>query len=446
METTSENNKLTVIVGRSNVGKSTLFNRLVGRRKAIETAEPGTTRDWLVGKCEWRDKSFEVADMAGMYGDEQGDLFKEIQLFIGKLLAKAKIVLFVVDAKDGLLDLDKKIAENLRQSKKLIYLIINKVGSEEMCVTAEAEFSSLGFEKIFCISAINGKGVDKFLDQFIKDIPRKKIVKTQSIDQVNVAILGRPNVGKSTLFNKLIGESRAVVSEIPGTTRDTVDSVIKIKDHTYRFIDTAGIRKRKARSLQLIEKISFLRTEQVVDSSHIVILIIDGVEGVTKQDLHILEMVDKNACGLVVLINKKDLMNPEKLQREKQIFQEKTLFISWAQVLTVSAKTSENINKIPDILKKITDSRKQLFEQQLLDEILVKILQKKSVPQKPNFKTIKITKIQQSGINPPEFRVFTNFPEQLHFSYKRFLKKELVRALNYYSTSVKIHFTRIKGK
>jgi len=446
MKIAQKKENLVVIVGRPNVGKSTFFNRLVSKRQAIETAEAGTTRDWLVGECKWRNKSFEVADMAGMYGDEQSDISREIQLSINNLIARARIVLFIVDAQDGLLDLDKKIAEDLRKSKKPIYLIINKVGTEEVRLTSKAEFSSLGFDNLFCISAINGKGVDRFLDQLIKNIPRQKITKTQLTELINVAILGRPNVGKSTLFNKLIGETRAIVSEIPGTTRDTVDSIIKIKDYTYRFIDTAGIRKRKARSLQLIEKISFLRTEQIVDSSHIIILIIDGVEGVTRQDLHIFEMVDKNACGLLVLINKKDLLTVEKLQREKQIFLEKAPFIGWAQILTISAKTSDNINKIPDILNKITDSRKQIFEQKLLDETLAKILQKKSVPQKPNFKTIKITGIQQSGINPPEFRIFTNFPEQLHFSYKRFIKKELVRILNFYSTALKIHFTRIKEK
>ncbi len=445
MNTIKKNKDLVVIIGRPNVGKSTLFNRLVGRRKAIETAEAGTTRDWLVGECEWRNKSFEVADMAGMYGDEEGELFRKIQNEIIKLLKQAKIVLFVVDAKDGLMDLDKKIAENLRKSNKLIYLLINKVSTDQMCSLSVAEFSNLGFDDMFCVSAINGKGIDKFLDIFIKDIPRKKIQKNKLINLVNVAILGRPNSGKSTLFNKLIGETRAIVSEIPGTTRDTVDSVITINDYNYRFIDTAGIRKRKARSLELIEKISYLRTEQVVENSHIILLLIDGVEGITKQDLHILEMVDKNACGLLVLINKKDIMSPDQTEREKQIFKEKAPFIAWSKVLMISAKTSDNLNKIPAILKKIVNSRTQSFEQEVLDDILRNILEKKSVPQKPNFKKIKITGIQQSGINPPEFKMFTNFPEQLHFSYKRFIKKELVSSLKYYSTSIKIHFTRTKN-
>ncbi|MFC1656465.1 ribosome biogenesis GTPase Der [Patescibacteria group bacterium] len=444
MEKNSEYKNLTVIVGRPNVGKSTLFNRLVGRRKAIETTEAGTTRDVLFGSCEYKNKSFDVADMAGMYDHEQGDLSKEIKLSISKLIPKAEKILFVVDAKDGLLDFDKKIAEHLRKIKKPIYLLVNKVSTEEMGISSEAEFSSLGFGKIFCISAINGRGVSKFLDEFIKDIAEKKIKDIEIPNEVGVAILGRPNVGKSTLFNNLVGSHRAIVSEIPGTTRDTIDSVVKIGDNNYRFIDTAGIRKRKARSLQLIEKISYLRTEKIVENSQIIILIIDGVEGVTKQDLHILEMVDKNACGLIVLINKKDLISQEKIEREKQIFKEKAPFISWAKVFIISAETGENIHKISEELKKITDSRKRLFEQKLLDQTLENILQKKSVPQKPNFKKIKITEIKQSAINPPEFKIFTNFPEQLHFSYKRFIKKELVSALGFYSTSLKIHFTRTR--
>lgn len=436
------NQNLVAIVGRPNVGKSTLFNRLIGKRQAIETQEAGTTRDWLVGECKWRNKTFTIADMAGMYGKEIGDLGKAIQDSINKLIDEAKVILFLVDAKEGLMELDKKIAEDLRKIKKPVYLVINKVSNQEMETQAEAEFSKLGFEKVFMIAAISGRNTDQLLNELIKNFPQK--LTTEKQEFINVAILGRPNVGKSLLFNNLIGETRALVSEVPGTTRDTVDSIVRIHDQVYRFIDTAGIRKRGARSKKLIEKISFLRTEKIVENSDIVILLIDSVEGTTKQDLHILELVDRYSTGLLILLNKKDLIDQEKLKKELQIFREKAPFVNWAEILTISAKTKENLAKIPKILSKIVESRNKKYSLKELEKILQDILKKRPVPQKPNFKEIKILKIIQEATNPPNFAVFSNFPEKLHFSYKRYIKRELMSALKFFSTAIKIWFIRLR--
>jgi len=445
MPKNSKDSNLVVIVGRPNVGKSTLFNRLIGKRQAIETAEAGTTRDWLVGECSWRNKTFQVVDMAGMHGEEKGDLGEVIRDSIDKLIHKAKIILFLVDAKAGLTPADEKIAEVLRKLGKPIYLVANKSANPNTDILAIGEFARLGFEKNFSITAISGRGLDKLLDAIVKNFSslRKKPVEAEeTAEYINVAILGRPNVGKSTLFNQLIGENRALVSEAPGTTRDTVESVMEIEDNFFRFIDTAGIRKRKARSEKLIEKLAVLRAEKIVENSDIVLLVLDGVEGITQQDLHILELVDRYATGLLILINKKDLISGEKSQRELQIFREKAQFVNWAQILFISAKTKANLEKIPKFLSQIFESRKQEFPQEKLQEVLRKILQRQPVPQAPNCKKIKLLGISQAGTNPPCFRIFSNFPEKLHFSYKRFIKKELYQALGFFSTALKIYFSR----
>jgi GTP-binding protein len=429
---------LVAIVGRPNVGKSTLFNRLLGKRDAIVDDVSGVTRDRNYGESDWAGKKFRLIDTGG-YVPESSDLFESaIREQVEIAIEESDSIIFLLDFKAGLNPIDKIISNMLRQSGKKYFVVINKVDNE-IQKQALSEFYELGMEKIYNISALSGRQLGDLLDDITSDFP--EIDETIEDPRLKIAIVGRPNVGKSSLTNALLGQERSIVTDIPGTTRDSIDSILKYYGEEIILIDTAGLRK-KSKVQESIEFFSNIRTYKAIGECDVAIVLVDAKLGFESQDQKIIDEVIRWRKGLIIAVNKWDLI--EKDQNTAQIFEkaikQKLGTASFAPIIFISALTKQRIFKLIELSKQVeAERKKKIPTSQLNDEILPEI-EKNPPPATKTGREVKIKYITQVGTHYPIFLFFTNYPNQVADHYKRFLENLLRRKYGFEGVPLTLSF------
>lgn len=425
---TQSSNYLVAIVGRPNVGKSTLFNRLIGQKQAILSDVPGTTRDVLFGNTTWNRVGFNLADTAGIEVDKKSPLQQDVFLQTQVAIESADLIIFLVDAREGRQNEDKKAAELIRRLNKPAVLAVNKAEGTKYDDMVH-EFHSLGLGEPMLISAIQGRGVGDLLDNLaarLKKIkqPRLPRLKANEKPQVNVAILGRPNVGKSTLFNKLVGQKRAMVSPQPGTTRDAIDMTVNAGEINIKFTDTAGLRRR-GKIEPGIEKYGSLRVLRALQHTDLALLLLEAPEGIIAQDMHIAQMILEEHKGLIIVVNKWDAVAKDgktTAQYDKYLAQQLP-FIPWAPHIYVSALTGQRIDKLVNLIKDTWDSLNTKISAKQLNSIIGDAYG--ANPPKGRRRPPKIYFASMRQVNPPTITLKANRPEEIHFSYLRYLEKKI---------------------
>lgn len=445
------------LVGRPNVGKSTLFNRIIGRRVAIVEDIPGTTRDRIYGDSDWNGVGFIVIDTGGLEAPSaiaearlrqpdaqplaQGsvDFVKPIQNQAQVAIAEADVIVFVVDGRDGLSAADQDVAEVLRLSNKPIFVAVNKTENKEKQLDA-VEFWSLNLSEPLPISAYHGDGIGDLLDLIVAALPPYPANYDEVEKHVGVAIVGRPNVGKSSLLNALLQTERAIVSEVPGTTRDPIDTELVYNGETLVLIDTAGIRRRGSIEAG-IEFYSVLRSMRSIDRADVALLLIDGVEGVTAQDAHVAGYVLERRKGVVVIINKWDAVEKDAytmITFERQV-REDLKFLSYVPVLFISAKTRQRIHQVLPTTMEVVEARRHRLTTSEFNQILHDAYDKTMPPSRSGY-TLRLYYGTQVGIDPPTFVIFVNDPELVHFSYERYIENCIRAYYPFTGTPIRVIF------
>ncbi len=418
MET--NNKPLVAIVGRPNVGKSTLFNRIAGIQKAIVQDIPGVTRDRLYADADWDGREFQVVDTGGLDPDTKDYFLALVKDQINVALDEADLILVVLDGKAGLMPQDKEVLDLLRKTNKPVLYAINKIDNAKHEI-ALYEFSQLGNEDFIMISASHGRNVDELLDRVVEIIPEKKVT-FEEIKHIRVSILGKPNVGKSTLLNKLSGKERMITSPVPGTTRDSIDCIIKHYKKDYLFVDTAGIR-RKSKIDQRLEQISVSKAISTIERSDVVLLMIDGQQGPTHQDCRIADLIKSSGKGCIILLNKWDLVPQELAQTAgvQDTVLENLKGIDFAPVLIISALNGKNVSKIFSRIEEVYKNLNNKINTNNLNNYLQELMVKTPPPLFKGKET-KIYYISQTNISPPTFVMFTNRTKGFPDHYKSFLE------------------------
>ena len=428
------------IVGRPNVGKSTLFNRLLEQRKAIVEDTPGVTRDRQYGVSEWNGKSFYVIDTGGFVPDSQDIFEREIRKQVQVAVEEASVIVFVVDVATGITDLDEAMADVLRRSTKPVLLVVNKVDNNERLMEA-AEFYSLGFEKIFFISSISGSGTGELLDEVTSLIGDKAEMEDEE-GLPKFAIIGQPNVGKSSLLNALIGEERTIVSEIAGTTRDTIHTRYKLFQKDFILIDTAGIR-RKSKVHEDIEFYSVIRAIKALDEADVCLLMLDAEKGITAQDLSIFSLAARKGKGIVVLVNKWDLVEKETntAKEYEQVLKQRMAPFNDVPILFISVKDKTRIYKAIELGLEVYENRKRKIPTSQLNEVILKAIDAFHPPVVRGH-PIKIKYITQLPTVVPSFAFFSNFPDDIKTPYKNYLENKLREKFKFTGVPVRIFFRK----
>ena len=443
-----------VLVGRPNVGKSTLFNRLTQTRRAIVTAIPGTTRDVIAQPAEWQGARFELTDTGGMFGASQDPLHQLVLERGRRAIADADLLVLVVDGREGIVPGDQEITGVIRAANKPALVAVNKA-DDRRARAGVVEFHQLGFEPVVEISAEHGEGVGDLLDEIAERLPRRKTssVSTTDLaeagqttdtaeDEVSVAIIGRPNAGKSSLVNRLLREERMIVSEMPGTTRDSVDAVLTWHRRQFRIVDTAGIRRpgRVGRSGQ-VESVSVLLAQRSIEAADIVVLVIDAVVGVTDQDAAIAGAADRAGRGVIIAANKWDLMKDRGSEFVKEFDEQLHLqlkFLDYAPVLHISAATGERTPRLLETIDRIAAARRKREKTPELNK-LVERISLEHPPASPGRKHVRILYATQTAVAPPTFVFFTNVATSFHFSYTRYLENRLREEFGFEGTPIRMH-------
>ena len=423
---------LITIVGRPNVGKSTFFNRLIGERRSIVTDEPGITRDRIYGTVHWSGRTFEVVDTGGIVPGDEAEIPRKIVEQARVAIDHASLIFLVVDGRTALSASDQELARLLRRTGKTVFLVVNKVDSGKQAADI-GEFFRLGFSQVFPISAEHGRGITELLDQVAIALPVPEPAETETPDEIRVAIVGRPNVGKSTLLNRLAGEDRAMVSPIAGTTRDAVDTVVKHEGMTVRFVDTAGIR-RKGKTELKAEKLSVVMARRHMERSDVALLLIDGTQGVTAVDAHIGGYAHEAHRSVVIVVNKWDAVQKSHTVTadfEKDI-REKLKFLSFAPIVFISALTGQRVQKLYGVIKEVYAARFQRIPTRELNELFhEETFGRGGLPA-----DVKIRYIAQVKTNPPTFVMFSNKLSKLHFSFERFVENRIRQKFPFAGTPI----------
>jgi GTPase len=430
-----------VLVGRPNVGKSTLFNRITGSRRAIVTAVAGTTRDTNAHPAEWQGVPFTLVDTGGLFGASEDPLHALVVQHGKKALDAADVVVFVVDGREGLVPADEEIAKSLRSASVPVLLAVNKTDDRRARGRA-LEFYQLGFDPVVEIAAEHGEGTGDLLDEIVKRLPtRRDAARVSEPPEVAVAIVGRPNVGKSSLLNRLLREERAIVSDLPGTTRDTVDALVHWHRRAFRIVDTAGIRRpgRVARSGQL-EAVSVMVARRAIEKADVTVLVIDSVEGVTDQDAAIAGEAEKAGSGIIIAANKWDLMKGRGVDFSKtfdETLRRQLKFLDYAPVLHISASTGERAGKVLETIDKVAEARLRRIPTGELNRFLNAVTTVHP-PVSPGKRHVRILYAAQTSVAPPTFVFFTNVATAFHFSYERFLVNRLRESFGLTGTPVRV--------
>ncbi|SDD15088.1 ribosome biogenesis GTPase Der [Peptococcus niger] len=411
------------IVGRPNVGKSTLFNRLTQTRKAIIEDVAGVTRDRLYEDGEWNGRQFTLIDTGGIDTVDKDHILKNVRLQAEIAIEESDLILFMVDASVGVTQEDETVAQILRKSDKTVILVANKVKDFEDLMPVY-EFYSLGFEHLVPIAAVGGRNTGDLLDLMVSLLPDAPPV-TAGVDASSIAVVGRPNVGKSSLCNRLLGEERSIVSDVPGTTRDAIDTPFRYNGENYILVDTAGMRRRKKVELAT-EKYSVVRSLHAVDRSDVVLMVIDGSQGLTDQDKRIVGYAHEQGKGIVLVVNKWDLVEKDhKTQKEMEDkFKGELLFLAYAPMIFVSAVTGQRVGQIMETVHAVVENRLMRVPTGVLNDIIREAVLKNPPPTDKG-KRLKIYYATQIGVAPPTFALFVNDQEIMHFSYLRYLENRI---------------------
>ncbi|KPU28303.1 GTP-binding protein Der [Caloranaerobacter sp. TR13] len=426
------------IVGRPNVGKSTLFNRIAGRRIAIVEDKPGVTRDRIYAEAEWLNKYFTLIDTGGIEPDTEDIILLQMRRQAQIAIDTADVILFVVDGIEGLTSTDREVANMLRKSKKKVLLVCNKIDTP-MTPDTIYEFYELGLGDPIAISASQGLGIGDLLDEVIEHFPEDKDTEYEE-GVIKVAVIGKPNAGKSSLINKILGEERVIVSEIPGTTRDAIDTPFQVGEDKFVFIDTAGIRRRKKIN-ENVEKYSVIRSLTAIERADVCLLVIDSLESVTEQDAKIAGYAHENGKATIIIMNKWDLVEKDDktyLRYEKEI-RERLSFMSYAPIIFISAKTGQRVNRILDLIKKVSNNHSMRISTGVLNDIIGEAVLMNQPPSDKG-RRLKIYYGTQVGIKPPKFVIFINDRELMHFSYQRYLENQIRQTFGFEGTPIQLEF------
>ena len=443
---------MVAIVGRPNVGKSTLFNRLIGQRRAIVGDEPGITRDRIYGEVEWAGAKFSLIDTGGIVPDDDAVIPANIFKQAGLAIEEAQLLVWVVDARKGITQLDEELAQLLRGTGKPVLVAANKVDSSSL-ESESSEFYRFGFNDVVAVSAEQGIGIGELLDEVIGLLSGEKHSADETADSVKaedrelrLAIVGRPNVGKSSLLNRLLGEERVIVSPVAGTTRDAIDTVLETPERRFRLIDTAGIR-RKGKTDEMAEKLSVIMARKSLERADVAIVLIDAVEGVRALDANIAGYALDAGCSIIIAVNKWDAVAEKETNTAVEFersLRDKMKFLDWAPVITISALTGQRVERILPLVARADEARnRRISTSQLNDFFERAIAQPRGgsapTPGRSGFSRLKVQYLTQVGIRPPTFVVFTSGGKPgLHFSYERYLLNRLREEFDFFATPMRI--------
>ena len=433
------------IVGRPNVGKSTLFNVLAGEKIAIVKDTPGVTRDRIYADVNWLDKDFTLIDTGGIEPDSSDIILSQMREQAQIAIDTADVIMFITDVRQGLVDSDSKVVDMLRRSGKPVVLVVNKVDSFDKFMGDVYEFYNLGIGDPHPISAASRLGLGDMLDEVVRYFP-EHAGEEEEDDRPRVAIVGKPNVGKSSIINKLTGEHRVIVSDIAGTTRDAIDTDIVHNGKEYVFIDTAGLR-RKNKIKEELERYSIIRTVTAVERADVVLIVIDAAEGITEQDAKVAGIAHERGKGIVVVVNKWDAIEKnDKTMKEFENEVRRVLsFMPYAEIMYVSAVTGQRLNKLFDVIDMVIENQTLRIATGVLNEIMMEAVAMQQPPSDKG-KRLKLYYITQVSVKPPTFVIFVNDKELMHFSYTRYLENKIREAFGFKGTSLRFIIRERKEK
>ena len=433
------------IVGRPNVGKSTLFNVLAGEMISIVKDTPGVTRDRIYADVSWLDRDFTLIDTGGIEPDSSDIILSQMREQAQIAIDTADVIIFITDVRQGLVDADSKVADMLRRAKKPVILAVNKVDNFDKFMPDVYEFYNLGIGDPNPVSASSRLGIGDLLDAVVAYFPEKDKEEEED-ERPRVAIVGKPNVGKSSIINKLLGENRVIVSDIAGTTRDAIDTEIVHNEKEYVFIDTAGLR-RKSKIKEELERYSIIRTVTAVERADVVLMVIDAVEGVTEQDAKIAGIAHERGKGIIIVVNKWDAI--EKNDRTMREYEGKIRnvlsYMPYAEIMYISAKTGQRIQKLFDMIDMVIENQSLRIATGVLNEIMTEAVAMQQPPSDKG-KRLKLYYITQVSVKPPTFVIFVNDKELMHFSYTRYLENKIREAFGFRGTSLKFFIRERKEK
>jgi GTP-binding protein len=435
---------IVAIVGRPNVGKSTFFNYLCGKRISIVEETPGVTRDRIYAEVEWRDRKFTLIDTGGIEPYSEDKILQQMRRQAEAAVEMADVIIFMVDVKSGMTAADKEVATMLRRSGKPVLLVANKVDNVGEPPAELYEFYNLAMGDVISVSSLHGLGMGDLLDEVFKYFPEDDSDEEDE-NVIKVAVVGKPNAGKSSLINRIVGEERVIVSDIPGTTRDAIDTYVEKGDDKYIFIDTAGIR-RQSRITENIEKYSILRSWTAIERADVCVIMIDAQDGVTEQDTKIAGYAHEQGKASIIIVNKWDLIEKETgtLEEYRKTVREKLSFMQYAPILFISVKTGQRVDKLLEMVKAANADASLRVSTGMLNDLMNEAT---SMVQPPSDKgkRLKIYYATQSAIKPPTFVIFVNSIELFHYSYERYLENQLRKSFGFTGTPIRfIH--REKGK
>lgn len=427
---------IVAVVGRPNVGKSTLFNVLAGQDISIVKDTPGVTRDRIYAEVSWLDKSFTLIDTGGIEPDTNDIILSQMREQAEIAIETADVIIFLTDVRQGLVDSDAKVADMLRRSHKPVLLVVNKVDNFDKFMPDVYEFYNLGIGDPIPVSAASKLGIGDMLDEVVKNFPEGSDIDEED-DRPKIAIVGKPNVGKSSIINKLIGNNRVIVSDIAGTTRDAIDTPVVYNKKEYVFIDTAGLR-RKNKIKEEIERYSIIRTVVAVERADIVVIVIDATEGVTEQDAKIAGIAHERGKGIIIAVNKWDAIekNDKTIYEHTNKIRQTLAFMSYAEILFISAKTGQRLNKLYELIDTIIESQNLRIPTGVLNEILTEAVAMQQPPSDKG-KRLRIYYMTQVAVKPPTFVMFVNDKQLTHFSYTRYIENKIRESFGFRGTSIR---------
>lgn len=433
------------IVGRPNVGKSTLFNALAGEMISIVKDTPGVTRDRIYADVTWLDKEFTMIDTGGIEPDSKDIILSQMREQAQIAIDMADVIIFITDVKQGLVDADSKVADMLRRSGKPVVLVVNKVDNFDKYMADVYEFYNLGIGDPVPISAASRLGLGDMLDIVAENFPEGS-AQAEDDDRPRVAIVGKPNVGKSSIINKLLGENRVIVSDIAGTTRDAIDTEILHNGKEYIFIDTAGLR-RKNKIKEELERYSIIRTVTAVERADVVLMVIDATEGVTEQDAKIAGIAHERGKGVIIVVNKWDAIekNDRTMREYESDIRQVLSYMPYAEIMYVSAATGQRLNRLYDMIDMVIENQTLRIATGVLNEIMTEAVAMQQPPSDKG-KRLKLYYITQVAVKPPTFVIFVNDKELMHFSYTRYLENKIREAFGFRGTSLKFFIRERKEK
>ena len=436
---------IVAIVGRPNVGKSTLFNALAGENISIVKDTPGVTRDRIYAEVTWLNREFTMIDTGGIEPDSRDIILSQMREQAQIAIDTADVIIFLTDVRQGLQDADSKVADMLRRSGKPVVLVVNKVDSFEKFMADVYEFYNLGIGDPIPVSASSRLGIGDMLDEVTKHFP-ESTGEEEEDDRPRIAIVGKPNVGKSSIVNKLLGKNRVIVSDIAGTTRDAIDTAIKHNGKEYVFIDTAGLR-RKNKIKEELERYSIIRTVTAVERADVVLMVIDATEGITEQDAKIAGIAHERGKGIIIVVNKWDAIekNDKTMNEFEKDIRQTLAYMPYAEIMYVSAHTGQRLNKLYDMIDMVMENQTLRVATGVLNEIMAEAVAMQQPPSDKG-KRLKLYYITQVSVKPPTFVIFVNDKELMHFSYTRYLENKIREAFGFRGTSLKFFIRERKEK